>query len=203
MFDYNSIDALKELVGLDKDDDDSAGRHVFGSAINPGTLNGKKKDEMAKPNAKIEVKTFNRDVKGGATIESLQKQEEEKKKKKEQDEKTSIWTEEEVNIKAEEMPDDRPQPKFDVLMKQHLGTEDVFLGLSDRDASSTHCDSILVKVWLPNTKMSQVQVDIQKQQICVQSPDYCLKHFLPYPVDKDKGKAQFDTDKGILSVTVS
>lgn len=54
------------------------------------------------------------------------------------------------------MPDDRPQPKFDVLMKQHLGTEDVFLGLSDRDASSTHCDSILIKVWLPKTKLSQV-----------------------------------------------
>jgi hypothetical protein len=45
------------------------------------------------------------------------KYEEEQKKKKERDEKTSIWTEEEVNIKAEEMPDDRPQPKFDVLMK--------------------------------------------------------------------------------------
>ena len=36
----------------------------------------------------------------------------------------------------------------------------------------------------------------------MQSPDYALKHFLPYPVDKDKGKAQFDSDKHILSVTV-
>jgi hypothetical protein len=112
MFDYNTIDALKDMVGLDKDDDDG---HIYGSAINP--INGKKKEEMAKPNAKIEVKTFNRDIKGGATQESLMKYEEEQKKKKERDEKTSIWTEEEVNIKAEEMPDDRPQPKFDVLMK--------------------------------------------------------------------------------------
>jgi hypothetical protein len=64
MLDYSSIEAMKELVGLDKDEDDG---HVYGSAINPGSLNGKKKEEMAKPNAKIEVKTFNRDVKGGAT----------------------------------------------------------------------------------------------------------------------------------------
>lgn len=102
MFDYNTIDALKDMVGLDDDDDG----HIYGSAINP--MNGKKKEEMAKPNAKIEVKTYNRDIKGGATQESLQKYEEEQKKKKERDEKTSIWTEEEVNIKAEEMPDDRP-----------------------------------------------------------------------------------------------
>ena len=65
-----------------------------------------------------------------------------------------------MNIKAEELPDDRPQPKFEALQKQHLGTEDVFLGLSGRDGSSNHCDSIVVRVWLPGTKMSQVQVDI-------------------------------------------
>ncbi len=35
------------------------------------------------------------------------------------DAKTSIWTEEEVNIKAEELPDDRPQPKFDVIRVVH------------------------------------------------------------------------------------
>ncbi len=54
------------MVGLDKEEDNG---HIFGSAINP--INGKKKEEMAKPNAKIEVRTFNRDAKGGATQESL------------------------------------------------------------------------------------------------------------------------------------
>jgi len=38
MMDFSSIEALKDLVGLDKDDDDG---HIFGSAINPGTLGGK------------------------------------------------------------------------------------------------------------------------------------------------------------------
>ena len=84
-----------------------------------------------------------------------------------------------------------------------MGTEDVFLGLSDRDPSSNHCDSLLVKIWLPGTKLSQVELDIKQQQICVQSPNFVLKHFLPYPVDKERGKAQFDSDKGILNVTVS
>jgi hypothetical protein len=65
--DYNltEIEALKDLVGINKDDDSG---HIFGSAINPGTLGGKKKEEeLAKPHVKMEVKTFTRDVRGGAT----------------------------------------------------------------------------------------------------------------------------------------
>tara|TARA_B110000305_G_C18991630_1_gene426390 strand:+ start:112 stop:324 length:213 start_codon:yes stop_codon:yes gene_type:complete len=60
-----------------------------------------------------------------------------------------IFTEEEINIMAEERPDDRAEPEYDICFKQHVGTEDVYLGLSDRDPSSTHCDSLLVKVKLP------------------------------------------------------
>ena len=46
---------------------------MFGSALNPSTLHGQKKkeEEIAKPNVKVEVKTFNRDTRGGATQESL------------------------------------------------------------------------------------------------------------------------------------
>jgi hypothetical protein len=38
MMDFSSIEALKDLVGIDKNEDDG---HIFGSAINPGTLGGK------------------------------------------------------------------------------------------------------------------------------------------------------------------
>ena len=91
------------------------------------------------------------------------------------------------------------------MHKQHVGTEDVFLGLSDRDPSSNHCDSLLVKVCLPGTKFVNVQLDVKgktKQQFVVQSPNYYLSTMLPYPVDKEKGKAKFDSDKCELSVTL-
>ena len=48
-----------------------------------------------------------------------------------------------------------------MLYKQSLGTEDVFLGLSDKDPSSIHCDSLMVKIKLPNTKMGQVQLEVK------------------------------------------
>ena len=134
-------------------DDENAG-HLFGSALNPASLHhGDDKKELAKPGVKIEAKTCGRSKTGGALIKEEKKEEEVVKKVAD---KNDIWTEEEINIKAEERPDDRPQPEFEVLFKQHVGTEDVFLGLSDKDPSSTHCDSLLVKVQLPNTSFKNV-----------------------------------------------
>ena len=83
---------------------------------------------------------------------------------------------------------------------QHVGTQDVFLNLHDRDPSSAHCDSILVKVWLPNTKFKNVALDIQGEQLLVQSPNFVLKKLLPFKVDKNAAKAKFDSDKCILEV---
>lgn len=35
---------------------------------------------------------------------------------------------------------------YKVLFKQKVGTEDVFLGMSDMDPSSTRCQELLIKV---------------------------------------------------------
>ena len=79
------------------------------------------------------------------------------------------------------------------------------MGLSDKDPSSTHCDSLLVKIWLPETKFANVQLDVKgatKQQLVVQTPNYYLSTMLAYPVNKEKGKAKFDSDKCLLEVTL-
>ena len=40
-----------------------------------------------------------------------------------------------------------------------------------------------------------------KQILVVQAPNYYLNKILPYPVVKENGKAQFDSDKSVLNVT--
>ena len=53
-----------------------------------------------------------------------------------------------------------------------------------------------MKVKLPNTKMNQIQLDVKgktKQQLVIQAPNWYLSTMLSYSVDKDKGKAQFDS----------
>ena len=84
-FNVQNMEALQELIAPDQEDEG----HVYGSALNPQTLHGKDKKELARPNAEMVVKTFNRDAKGGATAESLKK---EQLDKKIADPKNQIWT---------------------------------------------------------------------------------------------------------------
>ena len=196
----SQIEALSAMFGGGVEEDEG---HVYGSALNPASLHGGQGvKEIAKPGVKVEVKTNNRNATGGAIISEEQVQEEQKLQK---EDGKDIWTEEEVNIAGEERPDDRPAPEYEIMHKQHVGTEDVFLGLSDKDPSSAHCDSILVRVQLPGTKFANVQLDIKgknNQQIVIQAPNWYLSTMLPYPVNKEKGSAKFDSDKSILSVTL-
>ena len=58
-------------------DDENQG-HLFGSALNPASLHsGGEKKELAKPNAKVEVRTTGRSKTGGA-LDAKIKEEEEK-----------------------------------------------------------------------------------------------------------------------------
>lgn len=146
--------ALQQMLGGNDDEDD---QHVYGSALNPSTLHGKQDKEIAKPNTKVEVKTYNRAIGGGATQESI---DQDKLKKKAEDPKNQIWTKQEVAEKAEEVVDDRATPEYEIMHLQEVGTQDVFFNLQDKDPSTNHADAILVKIWLPNTMFKNVSLDI-------------------------------------------
>ena len=61
----------------------------------------------------------------------------------------------------------RSAARFDIVLKQAVGTEDVYLGLSDVDNSSTHCNFMVVKVDLPGEQLKDVDLDVTKQKIKV------------------------------------
>ncbi|KAI4793055.1 hypothetical protein KUCAC02_032957 [Chaenocephalus aceratus] len=69
-----------------------------------------------------------------------------------------IWSEEEVaeGCQYEDDNDPRPQPEYEIILKQSVGTEDIFLGLNGKDPSSMCCESMLVKIKLPDTKATDV-----------------------------------------------
>ena len=84
------------------------------------------------------------------------------------------------------------------MFKQEVGTEDVYLGLSEKDPSSSSCDAFCVKIKMPGCKLADIQCDVKKQSIHIQSAEFVLNHTLAYPVDYEKGKAKFDTDTSTL-----
>ena len=189
------IEGLNKLLGGDVDEEE---QHQFGSALNPGNIDGKDKEEIAKPRAKIEVKVNNRDAKGGLKEELI----DDDKKKETRNTERDIWTDQEVNLQSEDMPDDRVEPEFEVLHKQNVGTEDVFLGISEKDPSSNCSDGILIKIKLPGCKLKDIECDVKEQSIHVLSPYHVLNHILPYKVDKENGKAQWDQKVHTLRLTL-
>jgi hypothetical protein len=100
------------------------------------------------------------------------------------------------------MEDDRPKPKFEILYKQTVNTEDIYLGMSGKCNSSLSCDQLLIKIWLPNTQLKEIGLELKEQSLHLQTQNYLLNHILPYKIDKDNSDAKWDKDKGLLLLTV-
>uniref|UniRef100_A0A3B4BB03 PIH1D1/2/3 CS-like domain-containing protein n=1 Tax=Periophthalmus magnuspinnatus TaxID=409849 RepID=A0A3B4BB03_9GOBI len=115
-----------------------------------------------------------------------------------------IWSEEEVaeGSQFDDLSDPRPQPEYEVIMKQSVGTEDVFLGLSGKDPSSMSCEALLVKIKLPDTKLTDVVLDVKETFLDLRTPKYKLGLHLPHPVHSQEGKAQFFSDREELEVSL-
>eukprot|EP00397_Hematodinium_sp_SG-2012_P043457 GEMP01048312.1.p1 GENE.GEMP01048312.1~~GEMP01048312.1.p1 ORF type:complete len:191 (+),score=37.18 GEMP01048312.1:86-658(+) len=126
------------------------------------------------------------------------------RKKKKKDEKP-IWDDSEFKAQSGVVVkdvDDRAVPKYDILFRQNLGAEDVFMNLAQRDESSDHCSHIVVKIELPYTELKNISLDVMETRLFLQAPNYRLNVALPYRVKKDSGDAKWDKLKGVLSVTL-
>ncbi len=99
-------------------------------------------------------------------------------------------------------PDPRKRPDFEVLFKQKVGAEDVFLGMSGTTPSSIHCDTLVVKVKLPGATLRDVDLDVTETRILVATATHRLSTYLPLRVRHKEGKAQWDGAKETLSVTL-
>ncbi|XP_008297844.1 dynein axonemal assembly factor 6 [Stegastes partitus] len=115
-----------------------------------------------------------------------------------------IWSEDEVSegSQYDDVIDSRPQPEYEIILKQSVGTEDLFLGLSRKDPSSMCCEAMLVKIKLPDTKATEVVLDVKEKFLDLRTPKYKLGLHLPHPVHSQEGKAQFFSEREELEVTL-
>ncbi|XP_066496352.1 dynein axonemal assembly factor 6 [Tiliqua scincoides] len=117
-----------------------------------------------------------------------------------------IWSAEEVPAEGcadlEAAWDPREQPEHEVLFRQRVGAEDVFLGVSGRDPSSACCEELLVRVRLPGARASDISLDVREKVLDLRSPQKRLFLHLPHPVDAKSGRACFLAEKGTLEVTL-
>ena len=74
-------------------------------------------------------------------------------KKKEKD-PNAIWDDEEVDARDPDFEDDgRAVPDYEINYKQHVGSEDIYLGLGSKTPSTVTAGFIVVRVQFPGEKL--------------------------------------------------
>lgn len=98
--------------------------------------------------------------------------------------------------------DERPCPRYEISYKQSIGTEDTFLGFSDKTPLSGDCTHIVIKIHFPGSVMKDLDLDVSSNRIMAASRTLKLFTYLPTDVDESNGKAAFDKKKEVLTVTL-
>ncbi|XP_034297699.1 dynein axonemal assembly factor 6 isoform X1 [Pantherophis guttatus] len=116
----------------------------------------------------------------------------------------AIWSAAEVpeGCAGDASWDPREQPEYEIVFKQQVRAEDLFLGMSRKDPSTACCEDMLIKIKLPDTKASDITLDIQEKLLDFRSPQKRLLLHLPHPVDATNGKARFLSEQATLEVTL-
>lgn len=58
-------------------------------------------------------------------------------------------------------------------------TEDVFLGLGDKDPSSAHCEAMVVRVQCPRHRLEDIELDVKSHKLLLQSSSLCVRPASP------------------------
>ncbi|XP_017401939.1 dynein assembly factor 6, axonemal [Cebus imitator] len=113
-----------------------------------------------------------------------------------------IWNSEEIPEGAEhdDMWDDREIPEYEIVFRQQVGTEDVFLGLSKKDSSTGCCTELVAKIKLPNTNPTDIQIDIQETILDLRTPQKKLLITLPAPVECASAKGFYISETETLEI---
>ena len=115
----------------------------------------------------------------------------------------AIWDEEEIDQTDPDFIDDgREVPEYNIIYKQHVGAEDVYLGMGNTTPSTISAGYLVVHIDFPGQKMKDLDLKVEKQKIVAQSPKHRLCTYLPHEVDDQKGNAKWDGKKDRLSITL-
>lgn len=127
------------------------------------------------------------------------------KAKKKPSDPNEIWADEEVRDEGDpdEVDDGRKQPDYEIVFKQNVSPEDLYLGIDPLRHSGVSCsDALVLKVVLPETKVADIDLDVRPTFVRLGAPKYKLKVHLGEKVDDQKGNAKWDGDKSTLTVTL-
>ena len=143
-----------------------------------------------------------------ADVKPMTKEEKRDLKRAERTKKTNpkdIWDVDEVMPSGEydDAYDSRQQPEYSISYRQTITTDDVYLGMSNKNPSTASCEMMVIKIELPEAKsLSDMDLNVKKTFLDLRTPIYRLGLHLPHPCDDKSAKAQWDSSKHELVVTL-
>lgn len=98
----------------------------------------------------------------------------------------------------------RLRPSHDIVYKQAVCTEDLFLQLGNKTAATASCEEMTIKISMPEetVDIAHMQLDVAADSIDLQTPKYRLKLPLVQKINPDKGKATWDAEKKQLTLVL-
>ncbi|KAA3678207.1 uncharacterized protein DEA37_0012480 [Paragonimus westermani] len=117
---------------------------------------------------------------------------------------SAIWDAEEVpeGNEFEDIYDPRPQPEYELIYKQAVTMEDIYLPLGMKNPTTASCEFLVAKIKLPGCKKEDIMLDVKEKFLDLRVPQYKLGLHLPNPVDPDSSRAEWIEEKHILEVTM-
>lgn len=104
----------------------------------------------------------------------------------------------------EELLDTRKQPEYTLTYKQSVTTEDIYLQMGLKTPATSSCEDMIVDIQLPDETVNIDRMDLRVEvdSVHLQTPVYRLQLSLPHKVHPKKGRAEFDSDKKVLKLTL-
>ena len=124
--------------------------------------------------------------------------------KTEKSDSKDIWSVDEIEdtVKVPDLGPGKVEPKYEILYKQKVGANDVFLGLSGVTNSITDAAGLIVKIELPGvSKASELDLEVKSTLVILKSEKFYLRVDLPQTILPEKTKAKFDKATSTLRVT--
>lgn len=113
------------------------------------------------------------------------------------------WEEREVLLVASEL-EHRISPEYNIIYKQTVSPEDIYLPLSTKTPATTSCEEICIEIHMPNeiADIDRMVLDVRDTGADLQTPIYHLNVPFPQQIDPDHGKAEWHQAKKLLTLTL-
>lgn len=184
--DVNSIELLKNLFdkcNKDGDQDSSDSEDDEGTSFGPGDIKSKqKRSEIVKT---LENPLMKKIDEHSNVIKSMEE-----------------W--ENIQKEDEDLVDSRIEPEYSITYKQSVTTEDIYLQMGFKTPATSSCEDMIVEIKLPEETASIDQMDltVEEEKVELKTSIYRLKLMLPHKISPQKGKAEFDSIKKSLKLTL-